>query len=101
VRDHWSFEGWHWIRDNQLHEDAHRYRSNGAGAMATLRRAALNLMRLSGFQSIRSGMQGVCQDITELLAMVRRQQGPRPCSKLRISPALNQTQPLLPMGLGV
>jgi len=30
VRDRWSIEGWHWIRDTQLHEDAHRYRGNGA-----------------------------------------------------------------------
>ncbi|MEX1318044.1 MAG: transposase [Synechococcaceae cyanobacterium] len=43
VRDRWSIEGWHWIRDTQLHEDAHRYRGNGAGAMAMLRTAALNL----------------------------------------------------------
>jgi hypothetical protein len=24
VRDRWSIEGWHWIRDTQLHEDAYR-----------------------------------------------------------------------------
>ena len=41
VRDRWSIEGWHWIRDTQLHEDAHRYRGNGASVMATLRTAAL------------------------------------------------------------
>ena len=46
----------HWIRDTQLHEDAHRYRGNGAGVMATLRTAALNLLRLGGLQSIRAGM---------------------------------------------
>jgi predicted transposase YbfD/YdcC len=39
VRDRWSIEGLHWIRDTQLHEDAHRYRGNGAGVMATLRTA--------------------------------------------------------------
>ena len=37
VRDRWSIECWHWIRDTQLHEDAHRYRGNGAGAMASMR----------------------------------------------------------------
>jgi hypothetical protein len=37
----WSMEGWHWIRDTQLHEDAHRYRGISAGALATLRTAAL------------------------------------------------------------
>ena len=71
VRDRWSIEGWHWIRDTQLHEDAHRYRGNGAGVMATLRTAALNLLRLTGFQSIRAGLQAVMDDITALLAMAR------------------------------
>lgn len=78
VRDRWSIESWHWIRDTQLHEDAHRYRGNGAGAMATLRTAALNLLRLAGFQSIRAGMQAVMHDITTLLAMALRQPRPEP-----------------------
>ena len=73
VRDRWSIEGWHWIRDTQLHEEAHRYQGNGAGVMATLRTAALNLLRLAGFQSIRAGIQAVMHDITALLAMARRQ----------------------------
>lgn len=73
IRQRWSLESWHWIRDTQLHEDAHRYRGNGAGAMATLRTAALNLLRLAGFQSIRAGMQAVMHDIKALLAMARRQ----------------------------
>ena len=73
VRDRWSIEGWHWIRDTQLHEDAHRYRGNGAGVMATLRTAALNLLRLAGFRSIRTGLQAVMHDIKTLLAMARRQ----------------------------
>ena len=76
VRDRWSIESWHWIRDTQLHEDAHRYRGNGAGAMATLRTAALNLLRLAGFQSIRAGMQAVTHDITALLAMAARKPEP-------------------------
>ena len=79
VRNRWSIEGWHWIRDTQLHEDAHRYRGNGAGAMATLRTAALNLLRLAGYQSIRAGIQAVMHDITALLAMVNRQPQPNPC----------------------
>ncbi|WP_411871809.1 hypothetical protein [Vulcanococcus limneticus] len=79
VRDRWSIEGWHWIRDTQLHEDAHRYRSKGAGAMATLRTAAPNLLRLGGFRSIRAGIQAVMHDITTLLAMAMRQPEPNPC----------------------
>jgi predicted transposase YbfD/YdcC len=76
VRDRWSIEGWHWIRDTQLHEDAHRYRGNGAGVMATLRTAALNLLRLAEFCSIRTGMQAVMHDIKALLAMARLQPQP-------------------------
>jgi predicted transposase YbfD/YdcC len=79
VRDRWSIEGWHWIRDTQLHEDAHRYRGNGAGVMARLRTAALNLPRLAGFQSIRAGLQAVMHDITALLAMARRRPESDPC----------------------
>jgi hypothetical protein len=77
VRDRWSIECWHWVRDTQLHEDAHRYRGNGAGALASLRTAALNLLRLAGFRSIRAGMQAVMHDITALLAMAMRQPEPK------------------------
>ena len=78
VRVRWSIESWHWIRDTQLHEDGHRYRGNGAGAMATLRTAAMNLLRLAGSRSIRAGMQAVIHDITALLAMATRQPSPNP-----------------------
>jgi hypothetical protein len=78
VRDRWSIEIWHWIRDTQLHEDAHRYRGNGAGTMATLRTAALNLLRLAGFRSIRVGIQAVMLDIRALLVMAMRQPEPNP-----------------------
>jgi hypothetical protein len=47
--------------------------------MATLRTAALNLLRLVGFQSIRAGMQAVMQGITALLTMARRQPLPNLC----------------------
>jgi hypothetical protein len=79
VRDRWSIEGWHWIRDTQLHEDGHRYRGNGAGVMATLRTAALKLLRLAGFQLIRAGLQAVMHDITAPLAMARRRPESDPC----------------------
>jgi predicted transposase YbfD/YdcC len=79
VRDRWSIEGWHWIRDTQLHEDAHRHRGNGAGVMAKLRTAALNLLRLAGFPAIRAGFQAVMHDITALLAMAMRQPKPKTC----------------------
>jgi hypothetical protein len=78
VRDRWNIEAWHWIRDTQLHEDDHRFRGNGAGAMAMLRTAALNLLRLAGLQLIQARMQAVMHDITALLAMAMKQPNPEP-----------------------
>ena len=46
--------------------------------MGTLRTAAMNLLRLAGFQSIRAGMQAEMHDIKVLLAMARRQPQPNP-----------------------
>jgi len=60
MRDRCCLTGWHWIRDTQLDENAHRYRGNGAGALAKRGTAGLNLLRLDGFQSIRTGLQTVC-----------------------------------------
>ena len=79
VRNRWSIENsWHWIRVTQLHEDAHRYRGNGAAVMATLRTATLNLLRLAGFQSFRSELDAMLYDITALLSMARRKTTPTP-----------------------
>ena len=78
VRERWSLESWHWIRDTQLQEDHHRYRGNGAGVMATRRSAAMNLLRLAGFASIREGLQAVMHDITALLALARRKPAANP-----------------------
>jgi hypothetical protein len=78
VRERWSLESWHWIRDTQLRENNHRYRGNGAGAMAALRTAAFNLLRLAVFSSIRDGLEAVMHDITALLAMATRRPEPNP-----------------------
>jgi hypothetical protein len=65
VLDRWSIEGWHWIRDTQLQEDA-----TGTAATPPARwpqcadSAALNLMRLAGFQPIRAGMQAMMHEMT-------------------------------------
>ena len=68
-----GYESWHWIRDTQFQKDKHRFRGIGAGVLATLRTAALNLLRLAGFDSIRESLHAVMHDITALLAMARRQ----------------------------
>ena len=68
-----SIQEWHGIRNTQLYVDAHSFWGNGVGAMATLRTAALNLLRLAGFQSIRAGIQAVKHYITMLLVMAQSQ----------------------------
>ena len=72
VRDRWSIENsWHWPRDTQLREDAHRYReSNGVRIMATLRSLALNALRLDGYWSITEGLDALAHDIRGLLALL-------------------------------
>lgn len=47
--------------------------------MAIFRTAALNLLRLATFQSIRSGVQEVKHDITELLTIAVHLPEPNPC----------------------
>ena len=78
MRNRQNNEDLHWVRDTHLHEDAHRYRSNGAGAIASRRTTALPMLRLTGFQSIRAEMRAKMHDISVLLAMAQRQQAPNP-----------------------
>ena len=62
---------WHWPRDTQLKEDAHRYREpNGVQIMATLRSLAMNTLRLDGFWSIIEGLAALAHDIRGLLALL-------------------------------
>ena len=53
--------------------------------MATLPTKALNLLRLSGIRSIRSGMKGVVHGITDLLKMGR--QIPSPTHAVTLNPS--------------
>ena len=61
VRQRWAIENqWHWPRDTQLGEDAHRYtQRNRVQVLALLRTLALNLLRCNGFRSIRAGLMSV------------------------------------------
>ena len=72
VRQRWSIENqWHWPRDTQLGEDAHRYtQRNGVQVLALLRTLALNLLRCNGFHSIRAGLMAVGHDISRMLGWV-------------------------------
>jgi hypothetical protein len=73
VRDRWSIENsWHWVRDTQLREDAHRYRErNGVQVLAGLRTVALNLLRLNGFHSIADALGAVSHNVALLLRLMR------------------------------
>jgi hypothetical protein len=72
VRQRWAIENqWHWPRDTQLGEDAHRYtQRNGVQVLALLRTLALNLLRCNGFRSIRADLMAVAHDISRTLGWV-------------------------------
>ena len=59
IRQRWSIENeWHWARDAQLGEDAHRYANRtGAPVFAFLRTIVMNLLRRGGYRSIRQGLR--------------------------------------------
>ena len=72
VRQRWAIENqWHWPRDTQLGEDAHRYsQRNGVQVLALLRTMALNLLRCNVFRSISAGLMAVAHDISRMLGWV-------------------------------
>jgi predicted transposase YbfD/YdcC len=71
IRQRWSIENeWHWARDAQLGEDAHRYTNRiGAPVFAFLRTAVMNLLRRGGNRSIRQGLRELAYDIKGMLAL--------------------------------
>jgi hypothetical protein len=73
VRDRWSIEGWHWIRDTQLHEDAHRYRSDGDAADGSPQPDPTGWISVDP-----SRYAAVMHDVTTLVGMALRQPRPEP-----------------------
>ena len=71
IRQRWSIENeWHWARDAQLGEDAHRYANRiGAPVFAFLRTIVMNLLRRGGYRSIRQGFRELAYDIKGMLAL--------------------------------
>jgi hypothetical protein len=71
IRQRWSIENeWHWARDAQLGEDAHRYANRtGAPVFAFLRTIVMNLLRRGGYRSIRQGLRDLAYDIKGMLAL--------------------------------
>jgi hypothetical protein len=64
IRQRWSIENeWHWVRDTQLGEDAHRYtHRTGAAVFSFLRTVVMNLLRCSGYRSIYQGLRELAHD---------------------------------------
>ena len=71
IRQRWSIENeWHWARDAQLGEAAHRYANRtGAPVFALLRTIVMNLLRRGGYRSIRQGLRELAYDIQGMLAL--------------------------------
>ena len=71
IRQRWSIENeWHWARDTQLGEDAHRYAHRiGASVFSFLRTIVMNLLRRGGYRSIRRGLRKLAYDIKGMLAL--------------------------------
>ena len=71
IRQRWSIENeWHWARDTQLGEDAHRYANRiGAPVFSFLRTVVMNLLRRGGYRSIRRGLRALAHDIKGILAL--------------------------------
>jgi predicted transposase YbfD/YdcC len=71
IRQRWSIENeWHWARDAQLGENAHRYANRiGAPVFAFLRCIVMNLLRRSGYRSIRQGFRELAYNIKGMLAL--------------------------------
>ena len=71
IRQRWSIENeWHWARDAQLGEDAHRYANcTDAPVFSFLRTAVMNLLRRDGYSSIRQGLRVLAYDMKGMLAL--------------------------------
>jgi predicted transposase YbfD/YdcC len=71
VRQRWSIENqWHWVRDTQLGEDAHRYANRtDVGVFSFLRTVVMNLLSRGGYGSIRQGFRELAYDIKGMLAL--------------------------------
>lgn len=69
VRGHWSIENRvHYVRDVTFDEDRSRIRTGDAPrVLATLRNAAIALIRLAGFTNVPSGIRRCCFDLEYLV----------------------------------
>ncbi|MCX5968546.1 MAG: hypothetical protein NTV57_13075 [Cyanobacteria bacterium] len=71
IRQGWSIGNeWHWARDTQLGEGAHRYvNRTGAPVFSFLRTVVMNLLRRGGYRSIRQGPRELAYENKGMLAL--------------------------------
>lgn len=74
TRGHWGIENrLHWVRDVNYAEDVSRVRSgNAPQVMAAIRNLAINLMRLSGFDSVAEAIRHYAAHQTAATFLVRK-----------------------------
>jgi hypothetical protein len=67
ILQRWNIEDeWHWVRDTQLGEDAHRYTVRiGALVFAFLRMLVMNLLRCAAYHSIRQGLRDLAYETSK------------------------------------
>ena len=68
VREQWSIEAHHHVRDTAYDEDANTgYAGNGPQVMATLRNLAISLLYLAGVKEVTRTLQAIARDRNRLL----------------------------------
>jgi predicted transposase YbfD/YdcC len=71
ARGQWAIEAVHWIRDTAYREDhSAGYAGDGPQVMATLRNAAISLLRIAGITAIARTLQAFSRDRTRILDVI-------------------------------
>lgn len=71
VRNHWTIENRvHWVRDVTFDEDRCRIRKGGALLMASLRNAAISLLRIAGARFIAPALRHCARMGKQVLRMI-------------------------------
>ena len=71
ARGQWAIEAVHWIRDTAYREDhSTGYAGEGPQVMATLRNAAISLLRIAGITQITRALQAFSRDRTRILDVI-------------------------------
>jgi predicted transposase YbfD/YdcC len=71
ARGQWAIEALHWIRDTAYREDQSTgYAGDGPQVMATLRNAAISLLRIAGITQISRTLQAFSRDRTRILNVI-------------------------------